>query len=339
MANRTTTVQDDNDAVDSSEDMDITISTILEELEQADDVQCAVYKESGRDARQCAFMFAFDASDYTFTDLREKVALEYGGGDYRLRVTSGNRLKYNRPFSILAKPGALPASGVAPGAGIELLISAMVDGQNKILSAITNQKTPEERQRETLEMMKLYREAMGTQIQKPTDIIDEITKIKTVAEMFQGGTDTNQNDIILELVKSLSPAVIAATKQKNMSALRQVQGQKPAKNNIDDEENEETDVIMFQKVELMSLLSVLLGAAKRNSDPNLYVDLISDTYDDDSIIMLLGRDDWFQTICQYAPTIIAHENWFEEMRERLLLDIKDRQDQAAKEQQAAAAIR
>jgi len=323
-----------------SEDTEIVLNSILEELETATDVQCAVYKESGRDSRQCAFMFAFEASDYTFTDLREKVANEYGGGDYRLRVTQGGRLVHNRPFAILARPGA-GAPGNPQAGALELLISTIADGQNKILAALTQQKTPAELQRETLENLKLYREALGGNTAQKTDIIEEITRYRAVAEMFNGA-DTNQNDVILELVKSLGPAVIAAAKNQAVQP-KQPKGATVINQSAIDQAEPEgqatQDEASQQKAQLLGLLTVLLHAASRNADPNLYVDLVADTYDDDTLVLMLGNDDWFKLITQYAPAAGLYENWFEEMRERLLLDIKDRQDQEAKEQQEAAATK
>jgi len=65
----------------------------------------------------------------------------------------------------------------------------------------------------------------------------------------------------------------------------------------------------------------LIRAAKNGSDPLLYVDVIVDQVEPEtleSIIADLKKDDWFDKLAGLEPRAKGHKEWFTKLRDKML---------------------
>lgn len=281
------------------------IINILNELEGESEHECSIYRDPDKNQSALAFCFRFMPGDYTYTGLMEKVQTTWGGGNYRLHVRDGRGLKKNRPFTI-AGPGKVdePTTAAQPGNNnevVELLKVLITQQQAQTVNTGSSLK-------ESLEHLQLLQG-----LQRQTDITEEITKVKTIAELMgMGGgaaAPTNGNDLVLELISSL----------KDIAEVSKQSAASPGANKVTP-----VHAQLEQANSARLFMQMLEQGAKTGGNPITYAELAADNLDPHVLAAIVnGEMGPLRPYLAMAPGLAVHQDWLMQVRAELVEIVRE----------------
>ena len=69
--------------------------------------------------------------------------------------------------------------------------------------------------------------------------------------------------------------------------------------------------------EMRKVLTVVIGQAELEVEPEMGATIVYEKVPDQFLEVLAG-DQWFESLCQFAPEAMAHRNWLEQVRALVL---------------------
>jgi hypothetical protein len=149
-------------------------------------------------------------------------------------------------------------------------------------------------------------------------LFDDVDKLLKLKELFSGANDTEKDDMFTSLLKALAPAGAAllakaggmpGTMPAQVVALPQGAPAAPAGSG---------GALAPNPVQLA--LPMLVSAARKGGEPELYHDLIAEQLNDlqyEQLVQLLEKPDWCAQLFGNPPEIAADQkvkDWFEALR-------------------------
>jgi len=132
-------------------------------------------------------------------------------------------------------------------------------------------------------------------------LIDQLKDLNDIKKMFGGGDgETSNSDIIISLLENVGKPI-----SEHLSTISQAAPPKASPPAVKSVQSDESMLKMG--------ISLLLSAAKKNSDPAIYVDLILDKFSTDEIREYLVNKDAMQRIIDLNPQVANFQPWFAEL--------------------------
>lgn len=267
-----------------------------------------VCRETGGGNSPMEFVGKYAADEYDFGSLQEHLQQRFGGGKYRIMLYAKGKIRANRLIKI--------ADEITPKNGNSL-------NQDNTLVAVLERMDAMQRQ-----MMELVREK--TQQPSRTDFIREMMMYK---EFFNAGNQNNGGSVISqmremmelqrelsgtllpqpekeesgfgELLDKLTPLVTAAVNSTNQTRIN------PTQKTPEQKAKEESAFI------IKAGLNQLLTAAKKNSDPATYAEMIIDQFPQPLITQLANSPNAITQINTLLPESKEYSAWFVDLIEHV----------------------
>lgn len=335
---------------DSSEynsgDTDSDLQKLLTDLGGSEDAECRVYQQPGNGQHKMAYIFNFQPGDYTFGQLLEKIKNEYGGGDYRLHIRSGNAIITNRAFSVakVVKPQASEQTDYRialeqerqrnADQRFEMVIENMRQQQAQTLQMIQSMNSNREPPRDPLDMMTAMMAAMEGMkkmagLDEKRDPYKELERILSLRDKIQGDTSEREptsGDILLKAINQFGPLFNRiAEKQGDLAAPARPPLPAPSPNPVTPRASApETSPQTALMASLLQHSHVLLAAASRGGDPYTYVGMVLDFTDEVQIPYLYGfalQEHAIDFLIRQLPEIGEQRPWFETFRKELVNEL------------------
>jgi uncharacterized protein with GYD domain len=323
----------------------------LSELDSSGDVRWNVFRSMP--AATAGWVGVFSTSELSL----ERIAQEFGIGRYRVKGSRPNgTIAGQRTVSIAAVPkslvtvAAVPSS--APTGGVQDFISLM-EAKDKersanmlqwaailgpiataMLPALFGQKGPTLQDlTATLVNMKQLNGGSESQLTK----IEELAKLVEVVQGIGGdggGGKSTWADIVRDGIKTVGDVLPALASRipgmlpppPHASPPMVPRGTLPssappdARSAQSPQPKAETPMLQLLGW-LKEQLSALAHQASLNKDPQLYADVVLDNLpqvDPKMLRDMLGKPDWWATLCQFSPNVQPYPQWFAECREALI---------------------
>lgn len=302
---------------------DVALSAVLAELGSNNaDAKVNVHQLDPR-TKARAFVGTFAPSEFTL----EKLQVEFGPGDYEIRVYSTQGLVTRRVVKIATpKNAALVSMQPAVNDNTKLL-EAMQNGfqqmsqmfANALGQLSANQPKPKSTL-ELLQEMQMMREIMGGNqpaqpAVDPMEMFRMATEIADKIHPREGEPATGE--ILLRAIESFGPVLANAAKAEapsvpmieNATPVLGVPAQaapQPLKSNPIPKEPD----MNMEKF----YLNMLISHARAGHDPMTYANMILDTLPDDKVHEFIGRSDWFAQLVARDARVNEYREWFEELK-------------------------
>lgn len=278
----------------------------------------------------------------------------YGAGTYRVRMygtdASGNYgLMVNKVLAI----GALPAwkknevirdveraSGVTVHNDNAAIVQAIVTGLGAVLTPILGKVSDSGTSRKAmLEELQVMSQMFGGN--KPQqNPMQDLMAMLTFAEKMRSENDPDTAPFAV-LSKALdtfgpifaqwrggaTPAAIPAAAQAAHASAPAPAAAQAALPSADNNGPTEAEMNLLQRGVLVGQLALLLNAAKTNSDPGTFADLIYDNAPEE-VLAKLRSEKWFEELCALEPGFAAFKPWCELVRNEVIAIEKEPEEGA-----------
>lgn len=269
------------------------------------------------------------------------IALTFGAGKFEVMMyRGGQRGLYKRPSCNISREGAElqrkrwresnpPAEAPASvgGGGTERLAQVMIAGFTQLGELIARQNNGANGKAEFLKEMLLYKEIFAQPAAQPKDAGVGSTldlAVKIAGLIHPGVNEKTTLETFAEIAKDLAPPLFDALKASAASgqlALPNPSAPRPSN-------PEKPDVNMIQNAIIKAQLKGLIAKAEKNSDPNLYAEVIFDNLDNipgEFIERFINDPQWLQWLAQFDARVLQHEPWFTELYTELRRIIQEDQ--------------
>jgi hypothetical protein len=319
----------------------------LAELDPGGDITFQIWKTMPINEK--GFVGQLTASELTV----EKIQQEFGKGRYRVRGIRSNGTYAKQTTIDIARDPKGSASAVSAQAATPMqdyiafidarearssqnmrewatilaplgaaLIPALIGNKGPTLAELTT----------TLTNLKSLNGGNDSSLGK----IEEVTKLIEAVRGIGGDEKTGSTwvDLIRDGVKELGPAIgaIVATRLPGISAppaalpkLATPPAAAPAAVPAPTPEGKDpmSELLSWLREQLEGLVT----QAKRNSDPNLYADVVLDNLPDgvDPAMLknFLAKSDWWASLTMFYPPVRPHAKWFTDCRQALLAGLEE----------------
>lgn len=251
------------------------------------------------------FIARFPVDKFDFGQLQDYLAENYGGGDYRVRLYSSNRLvkSGNKLITIAHRKKTVQAN---PGGDLVALVLQKMDQQNQMLMSIL-QKPKEQNSRaefldELIKMKAIFGGGGGGGIDSVRDALGLIKELGVPVGEVQ-----KEDAGFSELLEKLAPLVIHAQPQ-------QIQ---PKQNPINPQDQQRRQQMNMQQMQLRIGIGQLLTAAKKNADPGHWATTVLDMIDMETVKGFVLEGDPVEKMANIAPEVGSYREWFKLLAEHL----------------------
>lgn len=312
-----------------------------------------------------AHCFTYCVSDYSFSEMVDKVSAEYGAGSYRLMVyTSRNKLAMNQPFYVAEKltDEKSPANRVAENYNNDIT-RQLLASQSDMMERLENALKPKESifKFENLPAIAGAVSSIAVALkqflperQAPMNILETITLIKTIQEMKpeERSDSPSVMDTALKALESFAPALIKNANQDNtkQSLLEQenhrlkllLSNQNIAlpnhemtqiqKDILNQEIKPKNDLDDEKLLKLKTLLPMCIAGCKKESSPDEYAAFIADQLtDEEASELYLFSEDTEQVVyllSMIEPKVLDHQQWFKDLINifKSYFEVEEKQD-------------
>lgn len=320
------------DPAGDSEPLDAAIARVLAELGGDADASINVYAiRPGSRAGEFVDSFPGDAFDGEASFLK-RIRDEFGPGEYRIQLRHGTTFRVNRVVRIAPareRPRAEPADMAA------VVSSALVE-QGRRLEELLRQVLPArapESDESLLNRLKLMRDvfapagggARGGGAEAITVFLQGLNLGRSLEPHGSAGT----SDVLLETVKTLGPE-LARVVREGQAAQQRLPAKRdrnpPLATAAAPAAPPPAPAAPGQPAmtpEIRKLLDLLLDAAARDADPELYAELVIDQVGVDELTQLAAMGDPVELLAGLEPRVRERLDWFRELHaamEALLTD-------------------
>lgn len=256
-----------------------------------------------------AWCVNYTADEFTTGDLG-MIRDQWGAGEYSLRIYGGSRgIIAREDITIAPTSNPTPAANVpVPAASDSLarVLEAMQAQHAALMTALTQRPDPRADMMQTLEMLRLMREAMGTQpaaVVNPSSVLnDVVSAIKTLreasSELSPPAPAVDPSDP-MTMLPGIMDTIKAIATRGNAPALPAPAAQAPA-----DASHAET--------QLRALLQGLLALTGQPAEAG--ADYVLRNFPDE-ILAYVDSPAWFDFMTAFSPQSAQHRAWLEKVRE------------------------
>ena len=324
------------------------VGSMLDELREGGEyAELSVFgrpKQTGPNSqRGNAFLMVCGANDYTLAELMSHIQESWGEGIYTIKGKRGGKYAGQRTITIgppPPKPGQ-PSTGAQTDSGDNVVkqlfemfqqqIKQQSDGLAVVLNAILNkldrpQIDPLALQRDTINMLASMRDVFGpstpqTQPQKTGSTLTQLKELLEIKELIASDSPSGEKDGLMDMAKTFLPALLSTAQ---VQAQTQTHHPAPISNTpkrIEKPRNTEQAPKLSESPAMLELLkgvTMLVGAAKNDSDVELYAELIADQFDVEQIKRFITPEDSIDRLSRLVPEIKQHREWFLKLRATLV---------------------
>lgn len=347
MARKTITVDDDGDAPLTIEGVVEDVSAIADDNAE---LESNIVAEMGASENNVTFKvsvyripdtgkeypYLFSIPGESIAGIRERLMRDYGDGYYAIhvyKITSPGGAKLHRKFRCKIE---LPRTAPAPQQdhGGSALV-AMVAQQGKAIEALLTQiatlRAPAPVAPPAMDFAGIASVISAVQgmIPKPAPAPNPLELMGTVVDLVKGLSDEGREktmfDMVGEVLKSpIMETIVKGTQQQATQpqitqqprVTHQRPPQAPGTNATPPAASAPAPTHAAQPEQsaseqaFYSLLSMLVGAARKNAPHDLYADLVADMIDPGQLEQLLGMPDPVGLLAQYSTEVETHRAWF-----------------------------
>jgi hypothetical protein len=271
----------------------------------------------------------------------KNIADDYGGGLYNIKVfvprydeegiKRGVKLVANPRIEIDGPPKTPKREEEKQSSGdLGSLAKLFSDGFERLTKVIESQQRPQNNLVEMITALKTLDELRGRYQPPPPAPQDQFTmferavniigKMKAAAEGAPVGA--NENDILLEIVRSFAPAIAEGVKKLpdtgNVPSTLPEPPQ-PLPENV----RPITSAPILQETEPMNLIitgyvRMLCNAALKNESVDSYAEMIAEQAPDDMLDAFLENPEWLNILAQFDERVRSCQKWFEALRAKII---------------------
>jgi hypothetical protein len=290
-------------------------------LRSGRDPYVTVHRITGSGNAPEEYVTRLPADKFDFGQLQEFIAKNYGGGDYRVRLYSSNKLvkSGNRMISI-AHPVEKPMN---QDQGLLSVLIQKMDRQNEILMAALTKKVevqPQQFNRESyldelLKMKALFGGSGGGGIESIKEALGFVKELGlNIGHIGQEKEEAGFS----ELLAQFAPLVTQAAYHPNPVVARPNGQQSQAyKDNPIKPNPQRSQQMNMQQMQLRFGLGQLLTAARKNSDPGHWAITVLDMLDGETVRQFISEGDPVKKMIELCPDVEAHQQWFRLLAEHL----------------------
>lgn len=283
-------------------------------LRSGRDPYVTVHRITGSGNAPEEYVTRLPADKFDFGQLQEFIAKNYGGGDYRVRLYSSNKLvkSGNRMISI-AHPVEKPAN---QDQGLLSVLIQKMDRQNEILMAALTKKVevqPQQFNRESyldelLKMKALFGGGGGGGIESIKEALGFVKELglNIGQEKEEAGFG--------ELLAQFAPLVTQAADQPVPQVQPKMRGYQENPINSNPQRSQQMNM---QQMQLRFGLGQLLAAARKNADPGHWAITVLDMLDGETVKQFVSEGDPVKKMIELCPDVEAHKQWFRLLAEHL----------------------
>ncbi len=220
-------------------------------------------------------------------------------------------------------------------------------------------RTPEDpmaRMKEMMSMMVLMREAMGLDKTAPkssiAEIVDAIKELKGAGDMINGGDKEPESLIGMgsKLIEAIGPMMAQRGQQAAQGTMQMPQVSLPPSMQVEASTepasqpnhtpeqplSEEEEMNLLALAAVQGNLAKLTMLAKTNAPIEAGAELVAADLPDEFITILKDDANWWGMLTQFAPKLIPHKAWLDQVRTMALEYIAEDEAEQAATQSAAA---
>lgn len=289
----TSTGKNTTEATDKAE-------ALADALKDADDGYLTVHKSSGGNLPE-EFVTRIPADKFDIGQIQDYLATHYGGGDYRVRLYIGKKIRANKLISI-ATPIDKSANSATPAgeaAGILSVVLNRLESQQKQMMMLMQQSQTQATSRteffQELILMKQIFGNDGGNKSTINELLGTIEALKTLGIQVGNQPEKEESDGFGTLLEKMAPLVEAAVSHPRQPT----------------DEQKVNQMNMMQSAILKAKIEPFIKAAIKNSDPAIYADMLCDQMDEAQIKGYLLAPDSMDKLMTVDKRLPALRPWFE----------------------------
>lgn len=289
-----------------------------------------------------AWCVNYTAGEFMAGDLG-MIREQWGPGEYSLRVYGGQRGIIAREDVVIAPPSnpvAQPQGGVMqfPGQKTDIVqaIERMTEQNATILQVLSQRVDPHQQMMQSLEMMRMMREAMGLNVAPPPsvpptsptavlgEVVAAVRAMREVSEEINPKAPDPENPMallpaFLDVVKTAignrgDAAVPPVALPPSLAAPQPVDHQS---NPISETENQDMGVLVMR-----GIMRESLAMKERGDSIEKVAEFLADKLPDE-VLPYLDLPNWFEIAASFAPELKAHEQWVRDVASTALQMLKE----------------
>lgn len=259
--------------------------------------------------------------------LLEAIRRDYGGGNYRIHVRDNAGLIANRRVSIAERKA--PAVDAVPNM-VQAMMQGMQAQMDRLVQAVTVAQRPAVSEADAEEKVLARMQTMANILGTRSSGIDTSVVMETLSQGIElgkqlggaaGGQD-NTGAVMAESLKAFT-AMMAAQQRAPLrrpvpAPARQVAAATaPAELPPAEPAAVEVPAGTDEVAAMRTLLQVVMTGARRDSDPELYAELVADQLGDEGVAELLRLPDPVAVLVQLEPEADEHRTWLQGLAQAL----------------------
>lgn len=248
----------------------------------------------------------FPADKFDFGQLQDYLQVNYGHGDYRIRLYAHGKLVSNRLISIantVKKDVVNNQTGET--AGILATVLERMEANNARMMQMMQHMTQPQDESATLQKMLLYKQLFST----PSNGggLSQITETLSVLKELglQIGGAEKEDSGFTNLLEKMTPVIANVMTQPRTHA--------PQPNN--QQPKQEPKNVNISQMQIV--LGTLIKAASKNSNQMTYAEWLLDQIPEEIIRDRIMQEGALESLITYAPTVGQYRPWFDTLIEHL----------------------
>lgn len=260
--------------------------------------------------------------------LLEAIRRDYGGGSYRIHVRDAAGLIANRRVNIAERKAPDPS-----GAGHQMVavMERMHAQFTQALQALTVAQRPAVSEADAEEKVLARMQTMANILGTRSSGIDTSVVMETLSQGIElgkqlggaaGGQD-NTGAVMAESLKAFTAMMAAQQQRAQVRRPVPAPARQVAAVPVQAEPQQvepaavEAPAGVDEVAAMRTLLQVVMTGARRESDPDLYAELVADQLGDDGVAELLRLPDPVEVLVQLEPEADAHRTWLHGLAQAL----------------------
>lgn len=252
------------------------------------------------------FVGKYPADEYDFGSLQEHLQKKFGGGKYRVMLYAKGKLRANKLLKI-AEEIALKSTSLNQDNTLLAVLERM-DAMQRQMMELVREKNSQPSRSDFMREMMMYKEFFSSTNQNNSGSI--ISQMRDVMELQKELTNgllpqPEKEPGFSDLIDKLTPLVTAAVNSTNQTRTN------PVSKTPEQKAKEESAFI------IKAGLNQLLTAAKKNSDPATYAEMIIDQFPQPLITQLANSPNAISQINVLLPESKDYSQWFIDLIEHV----------------------
>lgn len=308
---------------------DVLMTALVDEMQEMPDATIRIYRV-GKNTREITLIDEVPPANYTPIMLKDP---PYNGGKFRVYGHYKGRIVFNKIIQVEASP---PKPEPKEAASQDLTpILSMIQEQGKqfrdALMVLAGSQKPQESRIEFFKELAVMKELFASPPQPRETNKDPIEMLKTVMEL--------QNLMGQKEVENSSPLLAMGMKMfDKLSEMQKVQQNVqldeyapnpspvavPARLSPPGQLGPHAPVkTQEEDMSPQMMLNFIIKAAETNGNKEYWADKLYDNLDDESFDTITNDPEWFNKFSALDPRIAINKDWFEGVRELVLIRLNN----------------